>query len=158
MLSIDYASHYNQDRLIIPVSLMLTEGWQRKVFMDDPAGPIEHFEWGQYRVMGKIHSAEGEGAGKDICLLKGEVRPWAARKGHRLTPDMVAVVFEQGVSTLVIGNGVRGRLKVTGKTRRAIQQAGIKKLIVETTPEACATYNRLFQSGESVALLAHGTC
>ena len=158
MLSIDYASHYNQDRLIIPVSLMLTEGWQRKVFMDDPAGPIEHFEWGQYRVMGKIHSDEGEGVGKDIFLLKGEVRPWAARKGHRLTPGMVAEVFDQGISTLVIGNGVRGRLKVPGRTRRAIQQAGIKNLIVETTPKACATYNRLFQSGESVALLAHGTC
>ncbi len=126
--------------------------------MDDPAGPIEHFEWGQFRVMGRIHSAEGEGVGKDICLLKGEVRPWKARKGHRLTPGMVAVVFEQGVSTLVIGNGVRGRIKVPGSTRRAIRQAGIEKLIIETTPEACLTYNRLFRSGKVVALLAHGTC
>ena len=126
--------------------------------MDDPAGPIEHFEWGQYRIMGIIHSDKGEGVGKDICLLGGVVFPWEARKGHRLTPKMVSMVFDQGVSTLVIGNGVRGRIRLPGKTRRAIQQAGIATLIVSPTPEACATYNRLARSGESVALLAHGTC
>ena len=126
--------------------------------MDDPAGPIERFEWGQYRIMGKIHSDQGEGVGKDICLLKGEVLPWKARKGHRLTPGMVAVVFGQGVSTLVIGNGVRGRIRVPERTRRAIQQADIEQLIIEATPEACMTYNRLFRSGKAVALLAHGTC
>lgn len=126
--------------------------------MDDPAGPIEHFEWGQYRIMGKIHSAEGEGVGKDICLLGGEVRPWKERKGHHLTPEMVAVVFDRSVSTLVIGNGVNGRLKVPRKTRQVIWQAGIETLIVAPTPEACETYNRLARSGAAVALLAHGTC
>ena len=126
--------------------------------MDDPAGPIEHFEWGQYRIMGKIHSAEGEGVGKDICFLKGEVRPWKARKGHRLTPSMVKIVFNQGISTLVIGNGVRGRIKVPERTRRAIRQADIENLIIEDTPKACETYNRLVRMGEAAALLAHGTC
>jgi len=126
--------------------------------MDDPAGPIEHFEWGQYRIMGQIHSAEGEGVGKDICLMKGEVKSWKARKGHTLTPKMVSMVFDQGISTLVIGNGVKGRIKVPGKTRKAIWQAGIENLIVAPTPEACETYNRLVRSGEAVALLAHGTC
>ena len=126
--------------------------------MDDPAGPIEHFEWGLYRIMGKIHSDEDEGLGKDICMLNGEVQAWKARKGHWLTPKMVTLVFGQGVSTLVIGNGIRGRIKVPGRTRRAIQQAGIVTLIVAPTPDACSTYNRLYRSGEAVALLAHGTC
>ena len=126
--------------------------------MHDPAGPIELFEWGQYRINGKTHSADGDGVGKDIYLLNDEVRPWKARKGHKLTPDMVGFVFNQGVSTLVIGNGVRGRIRVPGKTRRAIEQAGIESLIVLPTPEACKAYNRLARTGEAVALLAHGTC
>lgn len=125
---------------------------------DDPAGPIEHFEWGRYQILGEVHSAGGEGVGKDICLLKGEVRAWEARQGHRLTPEMVALVFGQEVSTLVIGNGVEGRIEVPGKTRRAIREAGIETLIVEPTPDACATYNRLARAGATVALLAHGTC
>lgn len=130
----------------------------RPVSMDDPVGPIEHFEWGQYRINGKTHSAEGEGVGKDICLLNGEVRPWKARKGHKLTPAMVHLVLDQGVSTLVIGNGVRARIRVPGKTRRAIQQAGIENLIILPTPDACKAYNRLVRTDEAIALLAHGTC
>lgn len=126
--------------------------------MEDPAGPIESFEWGRFLIMGKIHSAVGEGVGKDIFLYRGEIIPWKARKGHTLTPEMVAMAFKKGVSTLVIGSGVRGRIKVPARTRRAVWQAGIETLIVAPTPEACETYNRLERSGEAVALLAHGTC
>ncbi|MBG0785588.1 MAG: hypothetical protein H0S79_10845 [Anaerolineaceae bacterium] len=126
--------------------------------MDDPDGPIEHFEWGQFRILGKTHSEEGKGVGKDIFLMNGHVQAWSARKGHRLKASMVAVVFDRGISTLVIGNGVRGRVKVPARTQRAIHQMGIENLIIQLTPEACMTYNELYRSGAAVALLAHGTC
>jgi hypothetical protein len=124
----------------------------------DPAGPIEHFEWGKFQINGKYHSAEGEGVGKDIFMHGGAVQAWHARKGHRLKPDMVSCVLGKEIDVLVIGNGVNGALKVTKKTRNAINAAGIKKLIVETTPKACATYNQLVREGKQAALLAHGTC
>jgi len=125
---------------------------------EDPKGPIEHFEWGRYKINGRVHSADGEGVGKDICILKGSVREWAARKGHTLKPHMVACVLNAGVEILVIGSGVYGKVKVSKATQRAIKKGGISKLIIEKTPDACGTYNRLVQEGKHVALLAHGIC
>jgi hypothetical protein len=124
----------------------------------DPQGPIERFEWGRFVINGETHSLNGDGVGKDICILHGEVRAWKERKGHQLTPFMVRCVLGQGISTLVIGNGVNGALKVKKKTRKAIKEAGIEDLIIERTPQACEIYNRLIREGKSAALLAHGTC
>lgn len=124
----------------------------------DPDGPIERFEWGQFQVNGEVHSAEGRGVGKDICIVGGEVQPWSARKGHRLTRKMVRAALRPDVEILVIGNGVNGAIRVTEKTRQAVKDAGVKELIIEKTPKACAIYNRLAREGKAVALLAHGTC
>lgn len=124
----------------------------------DPEGPIERFEWGLFQIEGVCHSAEGQGVGKDICILAGEVRAWHERKGHRLKPHMVRVVLRPDVDILVIGNGVNGAIRVGKKIQRAVLEAGIDELIIEKTPEACQAYNRLARQGKAVALLAHGTC
>lgn len=124
----------------------------------DPKGPIEHFEWGQFQINGERHSADGQGVGKDICIVDGKIRAWKERKGHRLTPKMVHGVLRSGVKVLVIGNGVNGAIRVTSKTRQVVEAAGIADLIIEKTPKACEVYNRLAQQGAAVALLAHGTC
>lgn len=125
---------------------------------DDPAGPIEHFEWGRYQISGKIHSEDGEGAGKDICILEGEVTAWDTRKGHRLKPGMIGMVLGHQVDVLVIGVGVRGRIKVPEKTLDRASKDGIIEVIIKKTPEACAIYNDLIRQGRHAALLAHGTC
>lgn len=124
----------------------------------DPQGLIEHFDWGRFRIDGTVHSEDDEGVGKDICILRGEVLPWAARKGHRLTPPMLQVVLGEGVDVLVIGAGVYGRIKVPRRTIDAAKAGGISRVIVEKTPKACETYNELARAGKAVALLAHGTC
>lgn len=124
----------------------------------DPEGPIERFEWGLFQINGVCHSAEGQGVGKDICILAGEVRPWSERKGHRLKPHMVAPALRPDVKVLVIGNGVNGAIRVGKKIHRMVMEAGIDELIIEKTPEACQVYNRLVRQGKAVALLAHGTC
>jgi hypothetical protein len=124
----------------------------------DSDGPIESFEWGRFVIKGAAHSANGEGVGKDICIIDGVVSPWEARKGHMLKPKMVSSIIGSGIEILVIGNGVNGALKVPEKTNKAISEAGISELIIERTPEACAAFNRLYREGASVAFLAHGTC
>ncbi|NLG28614.1 MAG: hypothetical protein GX557_11940 [Chloroflexi bacterium] len=128
---------------------------------DDPQGPIEHFSWARFVVRGKEHAgteAGDVGAGKDIRLVDATVTAWSERHGHKLDADMVAGVYHQGIEVLVIGNGVRGQLKVTKKARAAIAEHGIPRLVVANTPEACRTYNELYRRGVRVALLAHGTC
>lgn len=124
----------------------------------DPQGPIEEFSWGRFTINGLIHSETGEGVGKDICMINGQVSAWTARKGHRLKPKMVRCVLDEDIDTLVIGNGVNGAIKVLKKTQKLIKDNGIQKLIIRKTPDACQVYNQLAQEGERVALLAHGTC
>ncbi len=125
---------------------------------EDNKGPIEAFEWGRFTINGSTHSMEGEGVGKDICIVNGEVRAWSARKGHTVKPHMLLPVLGEGVQVLVIGNGVYGKLKITQAGRKAIREGGIEELIVEKTPDACGVYNRLVHEGRRVAFLAYGTC
>jgi len=124
----------------------------------DSKGPIERFEWGFFKIAGEVHSADGRGVGKDICIVAGKVSPWKERKGHRLTPKMVRRALQPGVAVLVIGNGVNGAIQVTDKTRQAVREAGVETLIIEKTPKACKAYNQRVRQGQAVALLAHGTC
>jgi hypothetical protein len=124
----------------------------------DPNGPIESFSWGCFQIDGAFHSADGKGVGKDIFILDGVVHPWHERKGHTLKPAMVTRALKADVPVLIIGNGVNGALNVPKKTRKLIMQSGVTELIIEKTPKACATYNRLVREGKRVTLLAHGTC
>ena len=124
----------------------------------DPDGLIESFEWGKFMIDGVVHGADGEGVGKDICIVDGQVTAWSARQGHRLTPEMVDCALRSGVKVLVIGNGVYGRLQVPRKTKAVVTEAGIEKLIIERTHKACEIFNQRFRKGEPVAFLGHGTC
>lgn len=125
---------------------------------EDPQGPIERFEWGRFQIEGTVHTEDGEGVGKDICILHGEVLPWEARHGHRLKPAMLEIVLDEDIDVLVIGTGVYGRIKVPNRTIKAAEDAGIGRVIIEKSEDACEAYNALAQAGEKVALLAHGTC
>jgi len=124
----------------------------------DPQGPIEQFSWGRFTIYGEVHSEMGEGVGKDICIINGQVSAWTARKGHRLKPKMVTCVLDEDIDVLVIGNGVNGAIKVLKKTQEALKDHGIQKVIIRKTPEACQVYNQQVQQGQKVAFLAHGTC
>lgn len=124
---------------------------------EDPRGPIEHFSWGTFVIAGEEHSKTA-GVGKDIRLVGEEVSAWRERKGHKLKRSMITGVYDRDVDVLVIGVGVYGAIECPDKVRAAVREHGISELIVEPTPEACATYNGLFREGRRVALLAHGTC
>lgn len=124
---------------------------------EDPRGPIEHFSWGRFVIGGEEHSKTA-GVGKDIRLVGEEVSAWRERKGHNLKPSMITGVYDREVDVLVVGIGVHRAIKCPERVSEAVREHGISELIVEPTPEACGTYNRLFREGRWVALLAHGTC
>ncbi|MGD8967434.1 MAG: Mth938-like domain-containing protein [Anaerolineae bacterium] len=124
---------------------------------DDPRGPIQHFSWGAFVIGDEEHSTEA-GVGKDIRLVGEDVSPWRERKGHKLKKSMITGVYDRDVEVLVIGIGVHGAVKCPDKVKKAIREHGISELILQPTPQACATYNDLFHQDKEVALLAHGTC
>lgn len=124
---------------------------------NDPRGPIERFSWGTFVIDGEEH-AKGTGVGKDIRLIGVEVSAWREREGHQLKPSMITGVYDRDVDVLIIGSGVRGAIDCPVKVRETVRGHGIAELIVQPTPQACATYNDRFHQGQKVALLAHGTC
>ncbi len=127
----------------------------------DHPEPIEHFEFGKFIIRGEEHSGGGEqriGAGKDIRMIGLKVTRWKERKGHELLAEQVTGVFDQQIEVLVIGNGAGQLLRVSPEVIDAIRRRGISEVIVAATPEACEVFNRLYQQGKRVALLAHGTC
>ncbi|MGC9360225.1 MAG: MTH938/NDUFAF3 family protein [Anaerolineae bacterium] len=134
-----------------------------KIYMQDPAGPIERMAWAMFTIDGQRHGWDDEagqevGVGKDIRVRDHQVTAWRERKGHHLSADMVTGVCDPPVKTLIIGTGVYGRIKVRKQVIKALTKLGIEEVIVEPTPQACQTYNALVRQGCDVALLAHGTC
>lgn len=128
---------------------------------DDPLGPIEHFRWGEFIILGEKHSSsetEKIGAGKDIRMVGNKVTRWKERKGHQLSINMITGVLDENLDALVLGNGVYGALHCSKEVIKAIKKAGVRKLYVLHTPDACKKYNDLYRRGKRVALLAHGTC
>ncbi len=128
---------------------------------EDSRGPIEGFSWAMFTIGGAAHGeteAGRLGAGKDVRVVGTEVTRWRERKGHELTEAMITGVYGLGIETLVIGVGVYSLLQCPEPVQAAIRAAGIPRLILEPTPQACATYNALVRQGVRAALLAHGTC
>ncbi len=129
--------------------------------MNDTRGPIEHFSWAKFIVLGEEHSQDSDvriGKGKDIMIVGKKVRRWKERRGHLMDKSMVKRILEEDVDILVIGNGVNGALTVPDEVVEFLKDKGIGKVIVEETPKACKSYNKYYHKGEKVALLAHGTC
>ena len=132
-----------------------------QALLEEAQGLIERFSWVSFAIQGQEHSKTSTGkvgVGKDVRVLRSEVSAWKELKGHLLKKSMVTSVYGEGVDVLVIGDGVYGALEVSEKVKRDVAEYGIPKLVIEHTPEACGTSNRLFREGKKVALLAHGTC
>lgn len=81
---------------------------------------------------------------------------WWRREGHRLQVEDLAEIVRAKPEVLVVGTGDPGLMDVPPETRGYLQAQGIE-LIVETTGQACQTYNRLSGSRKVIAAL-HLTC
>ncbi len=128
---------------------------------DDPLGPIEHFSWGEFIILGKKHTSSEMkkiGAGKDIRIVGKKVSEWKERKGHQLDLNMITGVLDKHLDDLVLGIGVNGAIQCPKNIIKGIKSSGVEKVYVLKTTDACKKFNELYRSGKRVALLAHGTC
>jgi len=128
---------------------------------EDQEGPIQRLEWGLFTIDGVPHGvADGltVGAGKDIRIVDGQVTPWAERHGHVLKQRMVTGFDPSQTDVLIIGTGVYGRIQCPDRLIVRLKEAGLREILLEPTPMACATFNRLYRAGSRAVLLAHGTC
>jgi len=124
-------------------------------------GPVEEFWWARFLISGEEHgwiNSSIKGAGKDIRIIGTDVTEWKERSSHILTIEMITSVFDIGIETLIIGNGIYGTVNCSSKVKNYIQKRGIKKVLVLNIPQACKIYNELFHNKVKVAMLTHGIC
>lgn len=84
---------------------------------------------------------------------------WWRREGHRVFVDDLSRILNRDPppEIIVVGTGYDGLVRVMPEVEEALRIKGIK-LIVQPTREAYKTFNKLFNSGKSVAGAFHLTC
>ncbi len=111
---------------------------------------IDSYQFGQIVVSGQKYTS-------DVIIFPDRVRDnWWRKTGHQLCLKDIAEVMTENPEVLVVGTGDSGLMKVLPEVERAVETQGIK-LIMETTAQACHTYNQLCHSQRAIAAL-HITC
>ena len=111
---------------------------------------IEQYRFGRIVIDGQSYS-------RDVVIYPDHVDgTWWRKEGHRLTPEVLPELLRQPPEVLVVGQGSPGLMVVPPETRERFEAAGLT-VIVEPTPRACETYNRLRQSKRTESAL-HLTC
>lgn len=120
-----------------------------------PASPrISALSWGRIEV-------EEVGVFKDLKIYPGGAREWdwnetGTRHSPGIQPGDVEELLSRGVSVLVLGVGMLGRLKVQPGTLATLRGEGVAVHVLRTKG-AVGLYNEL-REGEPVGALLHSTC
>lgn len=111
---------------------------------------IESYRFGHIVIDGKTYTS-------DVIIFPDRVQAnWWRKEGHRLLPEDLEDVVAEEARTLVVGTGSFGLVEVPSGTLEYLTSKGFE-VLVETTPEACQTYNRLSERGQVIGAL-HLTC
>lgn len=115
---------------------------------------VARIEWG------RIELADGA-TFKDVKLWPGGAREWdwnetGTRHVPGVQPADVEELLEAGVTTLVVGCGMLGALRVRPETLDLLSQSGVEARIGRTGT-AVGLFNELREAGRVGALL-HSTC
>jgi len=93
----------------------------------------------------------------DVIIYPDKVDDrWWRKEGHLLLPEDLEEVIKEKPEIIIIGTGNPGLMKVPPATLEWIQLKGIQ-VKIKPTKLACQTYNQLYQSKKTIALL-HLTC
>jgi len=112
---------------------------------------IDSYQFGKITVDGVSYSS-------DIIILGDTVQSnWWRKQGHLLSAEDIQSIIAAKPSTLIVGCGASGLMKVTDETRRLLQEHNIKLEALDTG-KAVQRFNELSQVGVNVAAALHLTC
>ena len=112
---------------------------------------IEKYSFGSITINGKEYD-------KDLIIFKDKVfSPWWREEGHNLSIKDLQKAIEEKPSSIVIGTGADGVMKVPGKTLEELEKKNIEP-IVEKTGKAIKIYNEKIHKDEDVIACLHLTC
>ncbi|MEW6716874.1 MAG: Mth938-like domain-containing protein [Chloroflexota bacterium] len=111
---------------------------------------IQDFRFGSIRIDGQRYRS-------DVIIFPDRVLPnWWREEGHSLSVGDLAEVLVAPPRVLVIGCGTSNRLSVPQETKRHLEAQGIR-VVIQSTAEACRSYNR-YREKEHVVAALHLTC
>jgi hypothetical protein len=112
---------------------------------------IDSYRFGCICINGKVYA-------KDVIICSDKVQDnWWRKEGHKLAVDDIRDVVErENPSTLVVGTGKFGVMHVLPETKVFLEEKKVH-LIVQTTDQACETFNNLVKM-EKVVGTFHLTC
>ncbi len=122
--------------------------------MADGTSPeIKAASWGQLETE--------EGSFKDARLFPCGAREWdwnefGTHHDPGVGPAEVEELLERGATTIILGTGYHGRLRVQEETLKTLEREGVEAHVLRTE-EAVGLYNRL-RDEAPVGALVHSTC
>jgi hypothetical protein len=101
------------------------------------------------------------GSFKDVKLFPGGAREWdwgetGTNHSPGIQPSDVEELLEHGVSVVILGTGMLGRLQVCPETLDILEAQGVQVRMLKTE-RAVREYNE-FRMREPVGALIHSTC
>ena len=120
-----------------------------------PESPrISALSWGRIEV-------DSLGVFKDLKVFPGGAREWdwnetGTRHSPGIQPGDIQELLARGVSVVVLGVGMLGRLKVQDETLEMLDTGGVAVHVLKTK-RAVRWYNQLREQ-EPVGALFHSTC
>ena len=116
--------------------------------MNNPT--INSYQFGQIII-------DGERYLKDVIISPGGVKSnWRRKEGHSLCMQDLEEILAVSPTTLILGTGSYGQVKISKSVIDKLESAGIH-IIVNRTKEACEIYNQLSNENKVFAAL-HLTC
>ena len=112
---------------------------------------ISSYIFGQIVVDGKRYT-------NDIIIFPNRIKDnWWRKIGHRIDIEDLKEVIQEKPEVLVVGTGYFGFVKVPLEVKEHVKGKGIE-LIIQSTKDACKTFNNLLKSGKKVVAALHLTC
>lgn len=111
---------------------------------------IDSYWFGRMVVGGEAHT-------RDVIVFRDRVVPgWRRKEGHSLSPEDIAGIVVFSPSTLIVGTGAIGMMRVPSETAEFLAANGIR-LVAMRTGAAVEEYNR-HADDPRVAGAFHLTC
>ena len=110
---------------------------------------IEEFTIGSFRIQGKQYLG-------DIKIVDGKVRYWQDRHKQILQLKDIDSLLVKKPEALIIGTGCSGLLQIPEEVQRMLRLAHVH-VIIQKTPEACKTYNKLAETQKNVTAILQAT-
>ena len=111
---------------------------------------IDNYKFGEFIIKGKKYKS-------NVALINDQAKPARYLENHELRLDDFLELVNASPSTIIIGTGASGVVKVPQEIIDYIEKRKIK-LIIAKTSDACKKYNELIKQGKNIAAFMHNTC